>query len=162
TTPEVGNFLRTHVGGTEPLPFSEVLGWAGINYAGKSDKMVITAGKFTPAVNEEGEIYVAGVDDLNDFGKDLGLEEGDILVAWNESPITLEEFSNIIQKFYDETEAGDKVSVTVKREVKGKTKEKKLKAKARTVKSSQKHELTVDDNPTEEQLKVRSIWLEPK
>lgn len=162
TTAEVGDFLKNHVGGTEPLPFSKVLEWAGINYAGESDKMVITAGKFTPAVNENNELYVAGTNDMNDFGKDLGLEEGDILVTWNNSPVTLEEFSNIIQKFYNETEVGDKVTVIVKREINGTVKEKKLKAKARTVKSSQKHELEVVDNPSDEQLKIRSLWLESK
>ena len=75
TNPTVGEFLRKHVGGTEPLPFKEVLSWAGINYAKESDEMVITAGKFSPGVNENNEIYVASIGSINDFGKKLRIEE---------------------------------------------------------------------------------------
>jgi len=159
TTPEVGAFLRNHVADIEPLPFAEVLGWAGISYTADSDKMVVTAGKFTPAVNDDREIYVASTEDMNAFGKDLGLKEDDVLLEWNEKPLTLETFASTVQEFYDTTAEGDKVTVTVKREVKGKQKEKKLKAKAMLVQSSQKHALQILENPSEEQLTLRNQWL---
>ncbi|WP_420319279.1 peptidase M61 [Ekhidna sp.] len=159
TNAEVGEFLRTYVGAANKLPYTEILGWAGIRYAEDNDEMVVTAGKFTPALNDDQEIYVAGTDDMNDFGKDLDLKVGDVLLEWNGSPITLETFQNVIQTFYEETEAGDKITVLVRREVKGKTKDVKLKAKAKKVKSSQKHLLEVMDNPSPEQQKIRAIWL---
>ncbi|SNS80139.1 Predicted metalloprotease, contains C-terminal PDZ domain [Ekhidna lutea] len=159
TNNEVGDFLRTYVGGAEKLPYSKILGWAGIRYSPESDEQVITAGKFTPALNEEQEIYVAGVDEMNEFGKDLGFKEGDVLLEWNGKEITLETFSEVIQSFYNETEAGDKITVLVRREVKNKMKEVKLKAKAKKVKSSQKHSLEVIENPSPEQQKIRSFWL---
>ncbi len=162
TSPEVGEFLRKHVGGTERLPYAEVMDWAGIQYHGESDEMVITAGKFTPALNDDQEIYVADIGSMNVFGKDLGLKVGDVLLEWNGSPMTLETYSSVVQNFYDETEENDKVEVLVRREVKGKEKEKKLKAKAMLVKSSQKHELEVMENPTSEQQKIRSLWLEAR
>lgn len=162
TTKEVGDFLRTYVGGAEKLPFREALEWAGIRYTGESDDMVITAGKFTPALNENQEIFVAGIDNLNDFGKDLGLEKGDVIVSWNGSEINVENFTTVLQNFYDETKEGEKVSVVVRRDVKGKTKEVKLKAKALVVKSSQKHAIEVMENPSPEQQKIRTLWLEPK
>lgn len=161
TSPEVGAFLRSHVGGVEKLPYSEILGWAGISYSGDSELMVITAGKFTPAVNEIQEIYVADISEMNDFGKDLGLEVGDIMLEWNGNPLTLETFSTAIQEFYTNTQENDKVEVLVRREVKGKQKEKKLKAKAKLVKSSQKHELGLVENPSEDQMKIREFWLKP-
>lgn len=160
TTPEVGEFLRTYVGAANPLPFKEVLEWAGISYSLESNDQVITAGKFTPALNADREIYVAGTDDMNAFGKNLGLQEGDVILNWNDQNISVENFSQVIQSFYDETNEGDKVSVIVRREVKGKTKEVKLKAKAMKVKSSQKHQIEVMDDPTEEQLRIRKRWLE--
>lgn len=159
TTPEVGDFLRTYVGGDEKLPYTEILGWAGIRYLPESDEKVITAGKFAPAVNENQEIYIADTGEMNDFGKDLGLKEGDILLEWNDNEVTIQSFQNIIQSFYSETEAGDKITVLVRREVKGKPKEVKLKAKARKVKSSQKHLLEVIENPSPEQQKIKAIWL---
>lgn len=159
TTLEVGEFLRRYVGGAEKLPYTEILGWAGISYSPESNNMVITAGKFAPSVNDNQEIYIADTDEMNDFGKDLGLKEGDILLEWNGSEVSIESFQNIIQSFYNNTEAGDKITVLVRREVKGKTKEVKLKAKARKVKSSQRHQLEVIENPSPEQQKIKAFWL---
>lgn len=159
TNTEVRSFLDNYVGGSEKLPYAEILGSAGFNYASESDEMVITAGKFTPSLNEDQEIFVASIDNMNDFGKDLGLKAGDILVSWNGNSISVETFSDVIQSYYSETEAGDKVTVIVKREVKGKTKEVKLKAKAKKVKSSQKHVLTEMENPSPDQKAVRAYWL---
>ncbi|MEO9869497.1 M61 family metallopeptidase [Ekhidna sp.] len=159
TTPAVGMFLRKYIGGTESLPYQEILGWAGIDYSPESNEMVITAGKFSPALNENQEIYVASIDGMNDFGKDLDLQQGDVFVEWNGSAVTIETFSDVIQSYYSEAEEGDKVTVIVKREVKGKTKEVKLKAKAQKVESSQKHSLVVIDNPSVDQQKIKSLWL---
>ncbi|MEP0987284.1 peptidase M61 [Ekhidna sp.] len=159
TNAEVGDFLRTYVGSAEKLPYSKVLGWAGIRYSPESKESVITAGKFTPSLNEDQEIFVAGINEMNDFGKDLGFEVGDVLLEWNGNTIDLETFSQTIQSFYNETNEGDKVTVLVRREVKGKTKEVKLKAKAKKVKSSQKHALEVIENPSPEQQKIMSFWL---
>ncbi len=159
TNDQVGSFLKNHIGGTEPLPYGEILGWAGISYQEESLDMVVTAGKFTPAVNEEREIYVASTTEMNAFGKSLGLEEGDVLLEWNGRPLTLETFSSTIQEFYDTAEENDKITVKVKREIKERTKEKMLKAKAMLVKSSQKHDLSIMQNISKDQQEIRSIWL---
>ncbi len=159
TNNDVGEFLRKYVGGDEKLPYSEILSLAGIKYLPESDEMVITTGRFTPALNEDQEIFIASTENMNDFGKDLGLEEGDILVSWNGMEVTVETFSDVLQSYYSEVEVGDKVTVIVKREVKGKTKETKLKAKAKQVKSSQKHLLEEMENPSPAQQKVKAIWL---
>lgn len=160
TTNEVGSFLRTYVGGKKKLPYSEILGWAGFRYSPENNEMVITAGKFIPGLNENQDIYVASAENLNDFGKDLGLKEGDVLLSWNGNEITVETFSNVIESYYNEAEAGDKVTVLVRREVKGKKKEVKLKAKAKKVKSSQKHLLEELENPSPEQQAIKDFWLE--
>ncbi|WP_436516742.1 peptidase M61 [Ekhidna sp. To15] len=159
TNSDVGSFLRKYVGGNEKLPYSEILGLAGFRYLPESDEMVITTGRFTPALNEDQEIFIASTDNMNDFGKDLGLKEGDILVSWNGKEVTVETFSDVLQSYYSEVEVGDKVTVIVKREVKEKTKEVKLKAKAKQVKSSQKHLLVEMENPSPEQQTVKSLWL---
>lgn len=159
TNSEVGSFLRKYVGGNEKLPYSEILGLAGFRYLAESDEMVITTGRFTPALNEDQEIFIASTDNMNDFGKDLGLQEGDILISWNGKEVSVETFSDVLQSYYSEVEVGDKVTVIVKREVKGKTKEIKLKAKAKQVKSSQKHLLVEIENPSPEQKAIKAFWL---
>ena len=159
TNKEVGDFLRNHIGDTEPIPYQEILSWAGINYSPKRHKMVISAGKFTPALNKEQEIYVAATDEMNDFGKDLGLKVGDVLVEWNGIPINLENYSEIFETYYATTETGQKVYVKVRREVNGKPKEMKLKAKAIKVKSSQKHSIQLFEKLSVEQQRIKAKWL---
>lgn len=159
TNKDVRAFLDKYVGGSDPLPYQEILAWAGINYTSESEDMVITAGKFSPGMNDDEEIYVRSIDNLNSFGKSLGFKKDDIILKWNGEEMTPNTFGQIIQDFYTNTEKGDKVVVIVKREVKGKIKEVKLKAKAQLVKSSQKHGMELVENPSDEQKAIRKVWL---
>ncbi|MEM6644232.1 MAG: peptidase M61 [Bacteroidota bacterium] len=162
TTQEVGNFLRKHVGGTAPLPYEEILGWAGVSYQKERQEKVVSAGKFIPTVNEAQEIVIADIDNVNAFGKDLGFQKGDVLINWNGAEVTLQSFQQVISDFYENTEENDKVTVIVRREVKGKSKEKKLKAKAILVERSAQHDLQLIKDATAEQLRVRDVWLSAK
>ncbi len=159
TNKDVRAFLDKYVGGSDPLPYQEILAWAGINYTSESEDMVITAGKFSPGMNDDEEIYVRSIDNLNSFGKSLGFKKDDIILKWNGEEMTPNTFGQIIQDFYTNTEKGDKVVVIVKRVVKGKIKEVKLKAKAQLVKSSQKHGMELAENPSDEQKAIRKVWL---
>ncbi|MEQ9466476.1 MAG: PDZ domain-containing protein [Ekhidna sp.] len=159
TTPEVGEFLRKHVGGNKPLPYTEILGWAGIRYENETIELKVTTGKFSPSLNDNQEIYIASIDQMNEFGKELGLKIGDVLLEWNGAAVTLQSFNDVISNYYEEVKNGDKVTVVVRREVNGKMKEIKLKAKAREVKTSQKHTLEAIENPSPEQQKIKSVWL---
>ena len=93
--------------------------------------------------------------------KNLGLKKDDIILEWNGDIVTLESFNSTIEKYYEETQPGDKVLVVVRRDEKGKIKEKKLKAKAMQVKSSQKHQMKIMDQLSDEQQKIKTIWLQP-
>lgn len=162
TNAEVRNFLDTHVAGDTPLPYSEILGWAGINYTAKRTKEVATTGKFALGANEAQEIIIRDVSNLNDFGKDMGYEKGDVLVSWNKEPVTIQTVNSIFEKHYTETKKNAKVKVVVRREVDGETKEVKLKAKAVLVASADKHVIEIEENPTTDQAKVRAFWLSSK
>ena len=117
-------------------------------------------GLTSSGVNEEREIYVASTEEMNEFGKKLGLRERDVLIEWNGKPLTLEAFSSTVQQFYETAKEDDKVTVTVRRETKkGKQKVKNLKAKVMLVNSSQKHILDIMENPTQEQSAIRNMWL---
>ncbi|MBC6401082.1 MAG: peptidase M61 [Ekhidna sp.] len=159
TSPEAGDFLRKYVAGVKPLPLKEVLEWAGIDYAAESENNVIATGNFTPALNEQQEISIASTKEMDDFGKKLGLLEGDVLLTWNGEKLTLKNFQQIMDRFYKEVNEGDKVEVLIRRKIWGKEKKKKLKAKAIIVKSFEKHTMNLTKNPTEEQLRIRNAWL---
>ncbi|MBC6426309.1 MAG: peptidase M61 [Ekhidna sp.] len=159
TSPEAGDFLRKYVAGVKPLPLKEVLEWAGIDYAAESENNVIATGNFTPALNDQQEISIASTKEMDDFGKKLGLLEGDVLLTWNGEKLTFKNFQQIMDRFYKEVNEGDKVEVLIRRKIWGKEKEKKLKAKAIIVKSFEKHTMNLTKNPTEEQLRIRNAWL---
>ncbi len=162
TTVEVGEFLRKHVGGTEPLPYREVLEWAGINYSPESSKMVATTGRFGLGVNDDQEVFVRDASGLNDFGKAMGYQEGDVFVSWNGEDVTLQSINSILDNHYSGTKKNAKVKVVVRREVDGKPKEVKLKAKAVLVKSSERHLLEPQETLSAEQTKIREVWLGSK
>ena len=159
TNVQVGDFLRKHVAGTEPLPYQEVLSWAGIDYSPESSKMVATTGRFSFGVNDDEEIFIQDASNLNDFGKAMGYQQGDIFIKWNGEDVTLQSINGILDEHYSNTKKNAKVKVVVKREVDGEMKEIKLKAKAVLVKSSQKHLLEPSEALSEEQTKVREAWL---
>ncbi len=158
TTKEVGDFLRAYVGGVEKLPFSEVLGWAGIDYTGAGKKMVATTGKIQFGVNENQEIFLGDVSSVNSFGESMGYQEGDVLISWNGENVSLETINDIIEKHYL-LEEGEKVRIVVRREVNGKEKEVKLKGKAMLVETSENHRMVPAETLTEDQKTIRKAWL---
>lgn len=159
TYPEIGEFLRTYVAGEKELPLQEYLGWAGINYEPEREVETFSLGQIGLNVNEDQEIYVTTTASMNDFGKAMGYEEGDVLKSINGEEISLATIERVLGSYGEGMEAGDKVKVEVYREVKGKRKRLKLKAKAVKTTRSEKHFLKFEENPSEDQQNLRDSWL---
>ena len=159
TAPEVGEFLEKHVAGAEPLPYDKVLSWAGVSYSEPSLIKVISVGNLSFTTNSSNQLVIADVSKMNSFGRELGLEKGDALVAINGMEMTLANAGEVINRFKDETKAGDKVKYTVAREVRGKLRKRKLKARAVEVEVSNPHELRFIDNPSAEQQALLDAWI---
>lgn len=159
--PAARQFLDTHVRGNERLPLKEVLSYAGVDY--DEEKVVKTAsgGGIALNVNSDRELFVSSVENLNEFGKDMGYEEGDVLVSLNGQEITLQTAQDIFNDFATKTEEGEKITMVVKREIKGKTKKKKLKGKAILQETTQRYVLSLNESPSESQKVVREAWLRP-
>lgn len=160
TYPEVGEFLRTHVGGNKPLPIKETLSWAGVAYQAEKTVHEITMGRIGLTLNDDQEIVISDLSSANEFAKDLKLKEGDVLVSFNDKPFSLATAQDIMTEFKENAEPGDKVTMVVKREKRnGKIKEKKLRAKAMLTETTENHILNLVEDPTEEQKKIRNAWL---
>ncbi len=159
TSPEIGAFLETYVAGNEPLPLSEVLAWAGIEYAAEKPAMKTTLGRFGLGLNEDRQLIVDDISNLNSFGKDLGFQVDDIILEINGKEFNLKTASTLMNDVKENTEVGDKITVLVDREKKGKMKSKKLKAKAIKVETIEKHFLEFLASPSSEQLKIQESWL---
>jgi len=111
--------------------------------------------------NENSELIISDISNLNEFGKSMDFQKDDVLVSLNGENIDLRSARKIFDTYAKETKSGDKVKLVVRRDVKGKAKDKKLKGKAVTVPAIEKYVLEFDKNATENQMKVRKAWLKP-
>ncbi len=159
TYPEIGQFLRTYVGGKEALPIVETLSWAGIEYEEEQVKKQISLGKINLNLNEDQEIYIANASQMNEFGEAMGYQEGDVLLALNDQEISLATINALFDAFVAETKEGDDVTMKVRRTVDGKQSEVVLSAKAIAVEVPDRHVLSLAEEISEEQKMIREKWL---
>ncbi|MFY0608642.1 MAG: PDZ domain-containing protein [Cyclobacteriaceae bacterium] len=160
TSPEIGTFLNTHVAGNEPLPLQEVLEWAGIDYAAEKRTTQISLGRFGLGLNDDKELIIDDVSNLNSFGKEMGLKVGDVLMELNGQEFTLMTAKQVMADTRANVKEGETITMLVGREKRGKIKPKKLKAKAIEVPVIQKNFIEFVSEPSEEQQKIRNLWLE--
>lgn len=154
-------FLEKHVGGTDPLPFTELLGYAGIEYQEEITKNVVSGGGAAVGYNPRTErMVVVSTDKLDEFGQDLGFEKGDEIISWNGAEVESENFRDQLDTFKKSVSPKDKVTVLVARKKDdGSYQEKKLKAKVKTVERTLYNYLEVEEDITEEQKRIRDAWL---
>jgi len=159
TYPEIGEFFSKHVEGTTPLPIQEVLGWVGIDYNETITTKEFSLGQVNLNLNEKREIIVTDISEMNEFGKALDYQSGDIIVSVNSEEFTIATAQQIITNFGSSIEEGDKVTVVVKRDKKGKLKTKKLKTKAFEVERTRNHSLEFNGSPSDEQIALLKAWI---
>ena len=182
TYPEIGNFFERYVKGVgqlpadttasgntiEPLPFEEVFEDLGIIYAEEHTFEDYTLGIDNPdlgitQIDSMPKLQIATTAHLNELGKALGFQEGDVLLAINEEPIP-DLGSPEIGAFFQEQlmglREGTDISFTVLRtNSNGEAKETILTAPVKKVQISQRHLLAPNPQATPDQLALRAAWL---
>ena len=153
------NVSKTYVSGKEALPIEEVLGWAGVNYLAEQKIETVNLGGIRPGLNEKQEIYISDVSQMNEFGKALGYEFGDVLVSLNGEPIELATINAMFQEYQKNTKPGDEVTVVVRRLVEEEEKEIELKANAVGIEVTDKHILSFSEESTQDQAMIKEAWL---
>ena len=161
TYPQMREFFARHYEGTEPFPFEELFAMVGIAYRAEAEVERFTVGNIEFGYNfGTGRLKVASVEDMDEFGVDMGWQVDDELIEFNGTPVDLYTIGDVIGDFYSQTEVGDKVEVLVARpDGDGDYKEKKLKARARTALYTERHLIQVDPEPSERQLEMRRVWI---
>ncbi len=152
TYPEIGEFLRMHVEGDEPLPIARVLGWAGIKYAEELKIEINTLGQVGIGINEQQQLVIADVSNLNAFGKKMGYQKDDILISVNGGAMTLASYKDTMAQF-ERLNAGEEVTVVVERE----GKQLPLRAPVTKVSTSQEHVMTFTEETANSQ--IPKSWL---
>ncbi len=162
TYPEIGSFLRNHVGGHKPLPIKEVLNKIGIDFAKESVSYEFSFG--TPDLDYKEETHrlvVMSIKDLDEFGKDLGFKVGDELSKLNGKELTVEKVKQVIADYYDTIKEGDVITIEVYRPKgkKGKFKLKTLSAKARKIKIVEYNKISLSKDITDKQKQILRSWV---
>ena len=151
TYPEVGDFLRKHVGGKTPLPMADILNRVAIEFAQESIIYEFTLGNADLNYNEKTKrLFVENASDLDDFGKALGFRKKDELYKINGIEIKIEDVKEVI------------VSIEIyrpKKLSKTKYKLKKLSATARKIKITRKNQIALIKDASDKQKATLKSWV---
>jgi len=166
TYPEIGDFLTAYVSGSNPLPYEEIFDLVGVDYLPEENYTDFTLGSFGIGFNPEiNRIFVNNISNLNQFGKALGYQNGDILLklAGEEIPIQ----PGLIRQFIDNVKSNliedEEFTVTViRKDEDDNDHEVQLRAKTTKVELKRLHQIKFLDNPTPEQIAIRDAWLKPQ
>ncbi len=160
---EVRAFLDTYVAGTSPLPIEEVLGWVGVDFLSeaKSGDSTVSLGSIGLGLNEKQQLMVADNSHMNAFGKMVGYENGDVLLAINGNKIELPTFQMMLDGLNKNSNSGDPITITVLR---GKEDQKEIQLQGKVMKIAKVERNVLQDNPnaTADQIKLREAWLSAK
>lgn len=162
TYPEIGEFLKRHVAGPEPLPIKEILALAGIGFGERSPVKEITFGGIGIGLNAaNNHLLVLNTAQMDDLGKALGYQEYDELVKFNGEKLSLENVQIVLGNYLSNVKEGDILKVTVMRRKTETSKPKKVKLKARVfpVTEDTRNNLGLMRSATREQLKTRASWI---
>lgn len=167
TYPEIGEFLKRYVGGTEVLPLQEVFKLVGVNFAPELSVMELSLGLENNAltvipVDGKPKLAIGNAEFVNEQGKALGFKTGDIFVKINgeDFPDLGPEFGVFIGKHQQSLKEGGTLSYTVLRKNDaGEEKPVELKSTLKKVERKKRFVLTFDPNATPEQLATRNVWL---
>ena len=159
--PELKEFFARYFEASEPLPLEELLSIAGIEYKASYSKSLPSFGGIRINYDENRKsIYVSDADDLDEFGKALGIWEGDEIISIQGMPFTLETFESTVLNYFNNTKEGDIVEFTINRPgKKNKFKKMTLKAKAYFVTIEQEHYLEPSEHANEKNVEFRIKWI---
>jgi len=119
TYPEVGEFLKTYVAGTTPIPYEVYFAKMGVT----KQKVSVPGNPFlkdmsTPFITvnpNTKEILVIPGSDLNDFMNNLGLKGGDVLVSINDKGYNLDNIYEMIMESQN-WKTDDAINFKIKRD----------------------------------------------
>ena len=162
TYPEIGHFLKTYVGGGEPLPLKEVLSYAGVSFEADKETESFTLGQIALSQKGAREIVISDISQMNEFGRAMGYKKGDVILEIQGQKMNVATANDILDNYTNDLQVGDMIKVKVRRRVRGKDKAITLKGRAMTITKRETNSITFDKNPTQAQLMVREAWLSAK
>jgi predicted metalloprotease with PDZ domain len=162
TYPEIGDFFKRHVAGSEPLPLTETLGLAGIGFGAQPKTKELTLGGVSIGLNPAtNHLIVVNTPNMDDFGRAMGYKEYDEIIRFNGKKLTLENAQVVLTQFMQKVKEGDVLKVVVLRKENEHAKPKKVKLRSKVfpVIPSRRSNLIALPDATPTQLAIREAWL---
>ncbi len=154
TYPEVGDFLKTYVAGTTPIPYEVYLAKVGLSKSMiKVPAPVFLKDNKTPYITvnpNNNEISVIPNSELNVFFDSLGLKGGDVILAINNVAYS---YDNIYDMINQSSKWKENESISIK--IKRKGKEELLKGTIKLPYVDAEHIEVTDDSKKQ----LREAWL---
>lgn len=163
TYPEIRTFFAKHVEGTEPLPYAEVLAYAGVDYI--PEKTVETMSLGVPGIGLKDGALVVSKDTsrYDEVTREFGFRPGDVLYKLNGKEFSMATAQALFADLSKNIASAGKIEWVVKRQnADGKEEEKTLTATPRMVPRKQKHICSLNQEATAEQTAFRQAWLKNK
>ncbi|MCG8318587.1 MAG: peptidase M61 [Cytophagales bacterium] len=163
TYPQIEEFFDKYLVNGHVLPYQEVLRLVGIDYDFEKSINDYSFGNINLGFDPEArKLIVSGTDNMNEFGKKMGYKTGDLLLKINERDIPLQGLEQFIDAIKASMQEGDTFSVTVLRAGESGEKEEMI-LSSEIFKTARKeyHVMSINENATEQQLKIRQAWLRP-
>lgn len=160
--PEIEEYLERYVGGNESLPYEEIFAKAGVEFIEEPATKVATLGQVNIGFNQEqGRLEITNTSQMNDFGKAVGFETGDLLLRLQGQDILPQNAQALLEDYAASTKAGETVEIVVGRANEaGEYEEVVLSAPAQLVTSKGSFSLQLMENPTFEQMKLFNQWTQ--
>ncbi|MEZ4811189.1 MAG: hypothetical protein R2819_12585 [Allomuricauda sp.] len=153
--PALTTFFKRYVSGGEPLPLYAVFKEMGVTLKNPEPYMGYSFGNASMGYNPQTKrVYVADIGNLNSFGQKMGYKIGDELLKINGEDMPQSGFHSFFQEKLASLEEGKILTVLVLRD----DREVELSAIVEKVQLTKPAELSLDPNPTQEQLTFREQW----
>ncbi len=159
-------FFSRHIEGTESLKFNEYLEPFGLKYSESALVAEISPlGGLEKGVLRSdglGRMFINKYDNLDDFGKkSIKFQSGDILLSWNGIEVNDKNIQQVLSEYQKTVRISDMLNVKVQRRNNnsGRLEEIALDTKVTTIPVLKKDVFSFVLDPSEEQLKLRQIWL---
>ncbi|MGV3503904.1 MAG: peptidase M61 [Adhaeribacter sp.] len=161
TYPEIRTFFRRYVEGPEPLPYAQIFKTVGVNYLPVKKEKVQTLGGINLGYDREaGRIIVARTGQMNAFGKQMGYQAGDQLLAINGQALSPENIQAVIKSQVTEGRERSRLRVLIARkDAQGNLKEKTLKGRLQKTQEEKRHVLEFNEQAGPQQKILREAWL---
>jgi len=156
TYPEIGEFFKRYVAGTERLPIAEFVAKAGYSYTAErpTGKFVGNAGRIRAGFTD-GKVTVAVVVSDDSLTKALDLQKGDVILKFRVNDKEAEAMDQKVGAMIQSVQPGDSIAWTIERDGKHMV----LAGVAGQREIVERHAFAPVADPTKEQLEFRKWWL---